>query len=88
MPERTVVDSNLMISGYWNWGNEVEARGLFHMIPKRNAITSNAMVKDLETARRLLRKYSPVLNWSALENHDALLICCIHNKLSTDNAKE
>ncbi|KAM7474248.1 hypothetical protein LguiB_021491 [Lonicera macranthoides] len=153
MPERTVVDSNLMISGYWNWGNEVEARGLFHMIPKRNAITSNAMeavelfnemmnasvqpdktfwvagissfsshgdpclaeslVKrcdnkgismncfvnmalhdyyakygSLEIASknvqklltksgavmkgfgRLLRKYSPVLNWSALENHD------------------
>ncbi|KAM7470013.1 hypothetical protein LguiA_008196 [Lonicera macranthoides] len=30
----------------------VIARGLFHMIPERNAITSNAMVKDLETARR------------------------------------
>ena len=55
LSERTVVDWNLMISGYWNCRN---ARRMFDMIPKRNVITWNAMVagclkvKDLESVRR------------------------------------
>ncbi|KAM7474260.1 hypothetical protein LguiB_021503 [Lonicera macranthoides] len=50
-----------MLSGYWNWGNEVEAHRLFDMMPERNVITWNAVVTgyskvDLESARRCLNQ--------------------------------
>ncbi|GFY89255.1 pentatricopeptide repeat (PPR) superfamily protein [Actinidia rufa] len=58
MCDKTVADWNVMVSGYWNWGCEVEACKLFDLMPQRNVISWTTMitgyskVKDLKSARR------------------------------------
>ncbi|KAI3755026.1 hypothetical protein L1987_54819 [Smallanthus sonchifolius] len=74
MPEKMVADWNSMISGYWGWGNEVEADSLFKIMPERNVITWTAMVtgyskrRDLVTARRYFDRMPEknVVSWNAM----------------------
>ncbi|XP_059313448.1 pentatricopeptide repeat-containing protein At1g14470 isoform X2 [Lycium ferocissimum] len=76
IPERAVADWNAMISGYWNWGNEVEARGLFDLMPEneKNVVTWTTMVtgysrrKDLENARKYFDRMPErsVVSWNAM----------------------
>ncbi|XP_060167507.1 pentatricopeptide repeat-containing protein At1g14470 isoform X2 [Lycium barbarum] len=76
IPERAVADWNAMISGYWNWGSEVEARGLFDLMPEneKNVVTWTAMVtgysrrKDLENARKYFDRMPErsVVSWNAM----------------------
>ncbi|MCD9639312.1 hypothetical protein HAX54_023742 [Datura stramonium] len=65
---------NAMISGYWNWGNEVEARSLFDLMPEKNVVTWTAMVtgysrrKDLDNARKYFDQMPErtVVSWNAM----------------------
>ncbi|KAK4739511.1 hypothetical protein R3W88_003208 [Solanum pinnatisectum] len=74
IPERAVADWNAMISGCWNWGNEVEARSLFDLMPEKNVVTWTAMVtgysrrKDLENARKYFDQMPErsVVSWNAM----------------------
>ncbi|KAL8264958.1 hypothetical protein R6Q59_023088 [Mikania micrantha] len=74
MPERMVADWNSMISGYWRWGNDVEAGSLFSLMPERNVITWTAMVtgysktQDLVTARRYFDQMpvKNIVSWNAM----------------------
>ncbi|KAK7328367.1 hypothetical protein VNO77_22472 [Canavalia gladiata] len=76
MPDRTVADWNVIISGYWKWGNEEEATRLFHMMgePERNVITWTTMVtghaklRNLKTARMYFDKMPErsVVSWNAM----------------------
>ncbi|XP_059652108.1 pentatricopeptide repeat-containing protein At1g14470 [Cornus florida] len=74
MCDRMVADWNSIISGYWNWGNEVEACRLFELMPERNGITWTAMVsgysriKDMESARRYFNNMpeKSVVSWNAM----------------------
>ncbi|KAA8545386.1 hypothetical protein F0562_020170 [Nyssa sinensis] len=72
--DSTVADANSMISGCWNWGNEVEARQLFDLMPEKNVITWTAMVsgyskiKDLDSARRYFNEMPErsIVSWNAM----------------------
>ncbi|KAJ1385727.1 Tetratricopeptide-like helical domain superfamily [Sesbania bispinosa] len=76
MPDRTVADWNVIISGYWKCGNEEEASRLFHMMgePIRNVITWTTMVtgyaklRNLKTARMYFDKMPErsVVSWNAM----------------------
>ncbi|XP_027339482.1 pentatricopeptide repeat-containing protein At1g14470 [Abrus precatorius] len=76
MPDRTVADWNVMISGYWKSGNEEEANRLFHMMdePERNVITWTTMVtghakfRKLKSARMYFDKMpeKSVVSWNAM----------------------
>nr|GMD97924.1 pentatricopeptide repeat-containing protein At1g14470 [Ipomoea batatas] len=74
MPERAVADWNSIISGYWNWKNEVEARRMFDLMPEKNVITWTTMVsgysrmKDLVNARRYFNKMpeKSIVSWNAM----------------------
>ncbi|KAK9287345.1 hypothetical protein L1049_015760 [Liquidambar formosana] len=74
IPDKTVADWNLMISGYWNWGDEAEACRLFDVMPERNVVTWTAMVtgyskvKNLESARRCFNEMpeKSVVSWNAM----------------------
>ncbi|KAK1568570.1 hypothetical protein Q3G72_026111 [Acer saccharum] len=74
MTDRTVVDWNSMISGYWKWGFEAEVCGLFDMMTERNVVTWTAMVsgyakrKDLVSARRYFDAMPEknVVSWNSM----------------------
>ncbi|KAD4179589.1 hypothetical protein E3N88_28180 [Mikania micrantha] len=74
MPERMAADWNSMISGYWRWGNDVEAGSLFSLMPEKNVITWTAMVTgyskthDLVTARRYFDQMpvKNIISWNAM----------------------
>lgn len=73
---RTTADWNVMISGYWKWGNEEEASRIFHLMAdsERNVITWTAMVtgyaklRDLESARMYFDRMPErsVISWNAM----------------------
>lgn len=74
MCDRTVVDWNLMISGYWSWGREFDACQLFDLMPERNVISWTAMVtgfskmKDVKSARRVFDDMpeKSIVSWNAM----------------------
>ncbi|XP_021644028.2 pentatricopeptide repeat-containing protein At1g14470 [Hevea brasiliensis] len=74
MTERSLVDWNSMISGYWKCENETEASSLFNRMPERNVVTWTAMVtgfakiKDLENARKYFddMPVKSVVSWNAM----------------------
>lgn len=76
MTDRSTADWNAMISGYWNWGSECEAKGLFDVIPddERNVITWTAMItgyskmKNLKQARSYFNQMpnKSVVSWNAM----------------------
>ncbi|XP_004485903.1 pentatricopeptide repeat-containing protein At1g14470-like [Cicer arietinum] len=78
MPDRTVADWNVMISGYWKWGDEEEASRLFNVMGeeeiRRNVITWTTMVtgyakkRNLKTARMYFDKMpeKSVVSWNAM----------------------
>ncbi|KAK7316502.1 hypothetical protein RJT34_00003 [Clitoria ternatea] len=76
MPDRTVADWNVIILGYWQCGNEEEARGLFDMMgeTERNVITWTTMVtgyaklRNLKAARMYFDKMPErsVVSWNAM----------------------
>ncbi|AES80239.1 PPR containing plant-like protein [Medicago truncatula] len=78
MPDRTVADWNVMISGYWKCGNEEEASTLFHVMGdqeiSRNVITWTTMITghakkgNLKTARMYFDKMPErsVVSWNAM----------------------
>ncbi|XP_023632876.1 pentatricopeptide repeat-containing protein At1g14470 isoform X2 [Capsella rubella] len=69
-------DWNVMISGYWKWGNKEEACKLFDMMPENDTdvvswtvmITGFAKLKDLENARKYfdLMPEKSVVSWNAM----------------------
>ncbi|XP_058188494.1 pentatricopeptide repeat-containing protein At1g14470 [Rhododendron vialii] len=74
MCEKTVVDWNSMISGYWSWGCGFEACELFDLMPERNVISWTAMVtgfskmRDLKSARRVFDEMpeKSIVSWNAM----------------------
>ncbi|XP_061351586.1 pentatricopeptide repeat-containing protein At1g14470 [Gastrolobium bilobum] len=76
MPDRTVADWNMIISGFWKCGNEEEASRLFHMMgeSERNVITWTTMVtgyaksRNLKIARMYFDKMPErsVVSWNAM----------------------
>ncbi|XP_028805036.1 pentatricopeptide repeat-containing protein At1g14470-like [Neltuma alba] len=76
MTERSAADWNVMIGGCWKWGNEEEARRIFHLMndSERNVVTWTTMVtgyaklRDLESARMYFDKMPErtVVSWNAM----------------------
>eukprot|EP00268_Persea_americana_P062851 TRINITY_DN8096_c0_g3_i1.p1 TRINITY_DN8096_c0_g3~~TRINITY_DN8096_c0_g3_i1.p1 ORF type:complete len:760 (+),score=126.47 TRINITY_DN8096_c0_g3_i1:385-2664(+) len=74
IPDKAVADWNVMVSGYWRCGDEVEARCMFDSMPERNVVSWTAMVSgyskcgDLENARRIFEEMpeKSVASWNAL----------------------
>ncbi|CAI8591584.1 unnamed protein product [Vicia faba] len=75
MPDTTVADWNLMISGYWKCGDEDEATKLFYLMgEQRNVITWTTMItgyaknNNLKTARMYFDKMPErnVVSWNAI----------------------
>ncbi|KAL1203646.1 Pentatricopeptide repeat-containing protein [Cardamine amara subsp. amara] len=74
--QRMGSDWNVMISGYWKWGNKENACKLFDMMPKNEIdvvswtvmITGFAKLKDLDNARRYfdLMPEKSVVSWNAM----------------------
>lgn len=73
---RICSDWNVMISGYWKWGNKEEACKLFDTMPRNKTdvvswtvmITGFAKLKDLENARRYFDRMpeKSVVSWNAM----------------------
>lgn len=74
MPDKTAADWNVMVSGYWRWGDEVEARRVFDLMPERTVVSWTAMVSgyskrgELENAGRVFGEMPErsVASWNAL----------------------